>query len=314
MSKAVLPQGKRFAFTVLDDTDNGNVQNLRPIYDLFTELGMRTTKTLWPLDCEPERRGIFEGSQTLEDSEYADFIFSLLERGFEIASHGATMVSSPRERTLRGIAILEETFGSAPTIHCNHSQNQENLYWGPKRYRNRAIRWLASLFHFAGNGTRFEGEDPASPHYWGDVCEQKFKYVRNFTFHRLDTAHLPPGRPYHDPSTPGVRYWFTTSDAADARTFRRLVTRRRIDRLVRKGGVCILSTHLAADFVVDGKVDPVVEERLRYIASFDGWFVPTSEILDHLLATVDGDGITGTQRVRLELSHVIDRISRLIAG
>ena len=43
------PEGRKFAFTILDDTDDATVENVRPVYDLLTELGFRTTKTVWPL-------------------------------------------------------------------------------------------------------------------------------------------------------------------------------------------------------------------------------------------------------------------------
>ena len=39
------PNGKRFAFTILDDTDVATLANVRPIYRLLEEVGMRTTKT-----------------------------------------------------------------------------------------------------------------------------------------------------------------------------------------------------------------------------------------------------------------------------
>ena len=59
------PDGKRFAFTIFDDTDVGTLESLRPIYDLLAQLGLRTTKTVWPLDYLGS--SAFAGSVTLED-------------------------------------------------------------------------------------------------------------------------------------------------------------------------------------------------------------------------------------------------------
>jgi hypothetical protein len=42
------PNGKRFAFTIVDDTDDATVQKVRPVYDFLLELGIRSTKTVWP--------------------------------------------------------------------------------------------------------------------------------------------------------------------------------------------------------------------------------------------------------------------------
>ena len=94
------PQGKRFAFSIIDDTDVATVANVRPIYRLLERLGLRATKTVWPVSC-PEGSRHFAGSQTLDDPDYLDFVQDLQRRGFEIAFHGATMESSTRERTCR---------------------------------------------------------------------------------------------------------------------------------------------------------------------------------------------------------------------
>ncbi len=60
------PGGARFAFTIIDDTDVATVDNVRPIYRLLEALGMRTTKTVWPVRCE-------EGSRNFFLSETMDF-------------------------------------------------------------------------------------------------------------------------------------------------------------------------------------------------------------------------------------------------
>src|SRR5687768_18315262 len=102
------PGGRRFAFTVIDDTDVATVENIRPVYRLLERLGMRTTKTVWPLSC-PEGSRDFGDSETLDDPEYSEFVVDLARRGFEIASHGAKMESSTRERTLRGFDRMRST-------------------------------------------------------------------------------------------------------------------------------------------------------------------------------------------------------------
>ena len=55
------PGGARFAFTVMDDTDVATVENVRPIYRLLDSLGMRTTKTVWPMPCEEGSRDFLYG-------------------------------------------------------------------------------------------------------------------------------------------------------------------------------------------------------------------------------------------------------------
>lgn len=304
---AAYPGGRPFAFTILDDTDDATVENVRPIYDLLHELGFRTTKTAWPLDC-PEGSDLFFAAETLQDPHYLEFVRELTERGFELAFHGATMESSPRERTLRGLAFLDEELPVPLKIHCNHGQNLENVYWGSRRYRTLLLRLPLELAEWVAGRPRYEGHRPGSPFFWGDVCRARFRFVRNFSFATLDTLAIPPHGPYRLASTPWVNYWFNSSDAPDVAHFKRLVTRKGVAALRDAGGTCILSTHLGKGFVRDGRVDPAVEDRLRYIASLGGWLAPASDVLEHLLERRGSGELRPWTRWRLELSHLADRV------
>src|SRR5919198_2871791 len=133
------PGGARFAFTVMDDTDVATVENVRPIYRLLESLGMRTTKTVWPVRCE-EGSEDFSLSETMDDPPYRDFVVDLQARGFEIAFHGATMETSTRERTLLALERFHRAFGAPPRVHANHGLNRENLYWGAGRLDDAALR------------------------------------------------------------------------------------------------------------------------------------------------------------------------------
>ena len=112
------PGAKRFAFTILDDTDDGTATNLAPIYALLDELGMRTTKTVWPVAC-PEGSADFFAGKTLDDDEYLAFVLDLARRGFEITWHGATMESSERQRTLEALDRYRKIFGCYPRIQIS---------------------------------------------------------------------------------------------------------------------------------------------------------------------------------------------------
>src|SRR5579859_5667634 len=46
-SHVTWPNERQFAFTIVDDTDSATIQNVKPVYDLLTDLQMRTTKTAW---------------------------------------------------------------------------------------------------------------------------------------------------------------------------------------------------------------------------------------------------------------------------
>ena len=301
------PGGCRFAFTILDDTDDATVANVKPLYDLLFELGYRTTKTVWPVAC-PEGSRIYFAGHTLQEPGYAEFARELLERGFEVAFHGATMESSERGRTLRALDILRDELGVEPRIHCNHGQNRENLYWGPNRYRAWPLRRAASIGRRLWGGQTYSGEVEKSRYFWGDICRARIRYVRSFAFATLNTASLPVHGPYRTRNTPYVNYWFTTSDAPDAAAFRNLVTREAVDVLAESRGYCILSTHLGKGFVKNGQVDGTVADVLRYMAGLGGWFVPASELLDHLMEQHPPTELSPWRQFSLESAHVIDRL------
>lgn len=299
------PEGKRFAFTILDDTDDSTLENVGPVYERLRRAGMRTTKTVWPLAC-PEGSRLFFAADTLQRPEYLQFVRSLVADGFEIASHGATMESSPRERTAAGFAFLEQRLGVVPRLHANHGFNAENLYWG----RNRLpFGWLRSLATLVSPGAyASQGHEASSPFYWGDLAERRIAYVRNYTFPDLDLLEFDPHTPYRLPSTPCVRSWFSTTDAPDAAAFRRRVTLERLARLEQRGGVCIVSTHLGKGFFRDGRLDAHFDELLTHLSAREGWYVPVSTVLDWL-ASQRGEGrLSFGRHVSLVLRYTLARL------
>jgi hypothetical protein len=273
------PDGKRFAFTIIDDTDVATVENVTPIYRLLEGLGMRTTKTVWPLAC-PEGSPNFSSSQTMEDPDYRDFVLDLQRRGFEIASHGATMESSDRARTERGLEEMRQAFGTYPRVYVNHANNLENLYWGVDRVDGPLVR-AAYRLTLAGP-KRFLGHVDGSVHWWGDLARRHIQYVRNLTFESLDVSRVNPTLPYHDPARPIVNWWFSAADAEDCDAFNRILRPAAQDALERHGGVAIVATHLGKGFVERGRVNQLTVGLLEAMAGRRGWFVPVGQLLDWL--------------------------------
>jgi hypothetical protein len=299
------PGNTRFAFTILDDTDDARVENVKPIYDLLAGLGMRTTKTVWPVACPEGSREFFAG-HTMADPEDLAFCQDLQRRGFEITWHGATMESSRRQRTVEALEAFRKFFGRYPSLHANHALNRENVYWGARRYQT-FVRLIARVFR-PGGDQPFEGDREGSDWFWGDLCAAHFRYVRNFTFRQINTLRADPHTPYRLPSTPYANMWFSGSDAPNADAAAALVTPASLDRLCAEGGACILTTHLGKGFVANGVVDPRVELALRHAASLPGWFVPVSELLDYLVEQGAGQAMSYMQLLALETRHALDRL------
>ena len=181
MNTPEFPGHKKFAFTVFDDTDDAVLENTRPIYELLDRLGMTTTKSVWAFPPN-EETGLL--ADTLEDKDYLDFIKWLTEKGFEIAFHNASMCSSKRETTISAMELFKEATGYYPKSHANHDVNKENIYWGPDRLDLGILKNLYKILNklFNCDYPVYEGHKPDSPYFWGDICQSRIKYVRNFVF------------------------------------------------------------------------------------------------------------------------------------
>lgn len=307
------PHGKRFAFTIVDDTDVATVANVKPVYDLLHALGLRTTKTVWPIGC-PEGSPNFSSSQTLDDADYRAFAVDLQQRGFEVTWHGATMESSRRARTISAWQRFHEIFGAYPRIHLNHAHNRENVYWGAGRLDSRILRGVVGWV--TGRPAEyFTGHVKDSPFWWGDICAKHVLYGRNLTSNDINTARFNPSMPYRDPARPLIPWWFSASDAEGVEEFNELIHPRQQERLQREGGFCVVATHFGKDFVRHGVVNPVTRARLEELSQRPGWFPTTGHLLDWLRARREAPaGSTGLLPApewrRMQWRFVIDLGSR----
>jgi len=299
------PGGKSFAFTICDDTDLSTVDNVKPMYDLLHQLGLRTTKTVWVLPTNDTTNWANRG-ETLSDSAYAAFVLELKAKGFEIGYHGSRGGNSRRDETIQALSQFRDLLGEYPRVYVNHSMNAENLYWGADKLSIWPIRTLYELYM---DDEDFFGNDPESEYFWGDIAAEHLDYVVSFSFFETNMAKVNPYMPYHDPEKPYVKYWFHTAEGRDMEAFNELLSPTNLDRLEQEGGVCIVYTHLAYGFVKDGMVDSVTQVRLRDLASRNGWFVPTSEILDYLRSQPpDGEKLPYRQRLYLELRWMWEKL------
>jgi len=278
-AKLTFPGGKRFAFTICDDTDMARIESVAPVYRLLEELGLKAAKSVWPLPNTKEK-SVFDPSQTLADPAYCAFIADLRRRGFEITFHGAAMTSSTRAEVLAAFDHYRAVLGEEPRIHTNHAHNRDNLYWGGERVDDRLLRWLLSRDHLPRD--HYLGHVEGSAFFWGDLCRTRIDYVRNLTFQGINLLAVNPSLPYHDPSRPHVRWWFSACEADSIQEFVDLLQSERQAQLEREGGVCIVATHLGKKFAVNGVVDPEVRRLLTELARRPGWFPNLSELLDYL--------------------------------
>lgn len=301
----VFPDGKRFAFTVVDDTDMATLERLKPVYEVFERYGMRTTKTVWVLESS-DLSNTTNSGDTLSDPEYRAFILDLQRKGFEIALHGVRGGSSPRADIERGLEEFREILGAYPRMQVNHSLNEDNLYWGPHLYSFAPLRWAAPL----AIRHRFSGHDPQSPYFWGDIARERIKYVRRFTYSNINLRSVAPSMPYRLEDKPYVNYWFPTANGDRVVEFSELLKPENLDRLEREGGVCLVYAHLGSgSFTRAGAADPRFEARIRELTRRNGWFVPASQILDFLASQPSWTGrMNFWDTVRLDVRSVFAQL------
>jgi len=301
------PDGRRFAFSIFDDTDHTTLANGPVVYRALTEMGFRITKSVWVHDGHA---GGTTGGSSCDDPHYVDWVRELRSQGHELALHNVADGSSTREQTVAGLDRFRELFGADPRLGADHAGNRECLYGGAARLSGwRSAAYAAAERVLQPRRPRFSGHDPASGYFWGDVCRDRIDYWRGLAFAETDVSRLLPAMPYRDPLRPSVRRWFITSDAPTCADAVRLLDEDALDRLEDGGGWCIVSTHLGLDFVdAAGRLDPRFESAMRSLSRRDGWFVPVTKILDHLASRQAREVITVGERRRLERRWIADRL------
>jgi hypothetical protein len=248
------------------------------------------------------------GGNTCEDKEYLKWVIDLKNYGFEIGFHNTTFHSSLRDETISGIERFAELFGYYPASMANHTGCKEGIYWGNFRLNgfNKFIYNL--LTRYRSNG-QFQGHIKGSDYFWGDICKEKIKYVRNFIFSDINTLKTCPIMPYHDPKREYVNYWFASSEGHNVNAFINCISEKNQDRLEREGGACIMYTHFAEGFYKDKSFNPRFKYLMKRLSRKNGWFVPVSTLLDYLLEVKGHHDISEWERKRLERKWLLYKIS-----
>ena len=299
------PKNKKFAFTIIDDTDNATVENVKPVYDLLYKLGIYTTKSIWVYPPRNSFRG-----QSLNDKEYLDFIRELKSRGFDIALHNVGSGEFTRTEIQEGLECFSEKTGSYPYVQINHSSNPDNLYWGNERFVFPLNKLMKLIF---GKKRQFYGTDKESQFFWGDLAKKYMKFIRNHCFNGINTISRDYKMPYKVRAKEEYsNYWFSSSDGQTVEEFCALLSFDNIDLLEKQRGACIVYTHFASGFASNGKLNENFVERMNYLARKDGWFVPAGVLLGYLLDMRRNHYAGYPYLLRLDLLWLFDRIIKKI--
>jgi len=298
------PDNKAFAFTVFDDTDSQTLEKCRAVYSFLSDLGLRTTKSVWVLrPTEPTS----DPGANCEDPAYLRWLKELQARGFEIAYHMASATTARREETLRALDFFHREFGHHPRTMANHYASREDIYFGDARLTgvNRLAYNLLTRFR---HHNRFRGHVPGDALFWGDLCRERIRYVRNFVFAEINTLKACPFMPYHDPQRPYVNLWFAASEGAEAPSFLERISEANQDRLEAEGGACIMYTHFGLGFLEQGALRPRFRSLMERLSRKNGWFVPVATLLDYLLAAKGTPTLRDHERAALERRWLLHKI------
>jgi hypothetical protein len=135
--------------------------------------------------------------------------------------------------------------------------------------------------------------------------------MRNFVFAGINTLAACPPMPYHDPLRPDVNYWYASAEGHRVETFVRTISEENQDRLEEEGGACIMYAHFAYGFngfTKDRTLDPRFKQLMKRLSLKNGWFVPVSELLDHILQQRGPGKFGSAERAAIErrwLAHKI---------
>jgi hypothetical protein len=300
---------KNFYFTIIDDTDDATLENIKPVYDFLTEKGIFITKTVW---VYPPRDENSKGD-SLQRPEYTKYIKELHERGFEIALHNVGSGDYTRNEILQGIEEFKEKLGFYPKIHINHSYNKDSIYGGSKRF-NWPFNWVISKI-YPQYRDGFEGDVESSKFYWGDKHKEIIKYSRSHEFGLLNTLKIDKHTPYFDSKrSKYTNFWFSCSFAPNQNVFSHLLSKKNIDKLVNSNGTSIVYTHFGY-FFKNGKLDNKFIESINYLSSKkNGIYKPVTNLLDDIALERKLNGKISYPKINIltkfkyEFLHLLTRV------
>ena len=301
----VWPDNKKFAFTIFDDPDSQTFEAGDAVYSLLRDLGFRTTKGVWPVRGKgtPSDHGLTCG----DDPKYVEWLQRLAGAGFEIGYHNATSHTSLREETRAALERFSTYFGHYPDAMAHHYFCDESLYWGDGRVGG-LNRLFYNLVTRGQNHNKFFGHVPGHPYFWGDLCKDKIKYVRNFVFAEINTLAACPLMPYYDPQRPYVNYWYASSEGANVGSFVERLSEANQDRLEEQGGACIMYTHFGHGYYESGILDARFRRLMERLAKRNGWYAPVTVVLDRLLSLKSATTISDSERAQLERKWLLHKV------
>ncbi len=300
---------KKFYFSIIDDTDDAILENIKPIYNFLYQKGFCITKTIWVYPP----RDKYSSGDSLQRHDYLNFIKDLITKGYEIGLHHVGSGDFKRAEIVKGLEEFNEKIGNYPKIHINHSYNPDSIYGGYKRF-NWPFSWIVRNM-YSQYASTFQGEVDGSDYFWGDKHKDFIRFSRNHEFNGLNTTKYDKYMPYIDPKrSKYANYWFSVTFAPTPWIFNYIVKKKAVQQLEKENGICIIYTHLA-NFIRDGVIEPGFVERIKWLADNpNGKYIPVSHVLDEIALHRKEKGkesypkISTLAKFRMEIYHLLTRL------
>ena len=288
---SLYPSGHTFAFTIVHDADSAYSQRLAPLFEQFDALKLKITVTVfvfwadwghqggiwstWDRIQDPSKKWLAPKGVPLVDEGERAFYLNLAARGHEIGMHTPSDTSDTAEQLQEAFNYFSKVFGHPPTIYVEHS-HASNLETFENQGRDAKSGYYSlatlKLYHpwvWVDGPLGLPSND--DPHYYDLIAskgapfsnEEAKRYQYEKVFARTGKWRL-----------------------SDGDGFLQAYSESNVDDLERNRGIALVYTHLDSRWLdpQTRKMRTSLAERLRYISSKNGWFVPAGEILDRVMA------------------------------
>jgi len=286
MKNKFWPNNRDFAFTIIDDTDNSNLENAPLVYDYLKQKKIFTTKSVWTKDGENIKKYNSVNGETLANEKYLNWVKNLEKNSFEICLHSSSWSRSTREEIIKSFEFFENYFGKSSTlIQHNDSRDCESIYWGKKRLVFPINLIFEIIMYITPGGLKsniYQGEIESSPYFWGDICKEKVDFIRNLTFNEINLFNITKSVLHKRKGTKYVNHWFISSEAPNHDSFVNILSKENLDLLEKQNGLCIIYTHFGNKFVANGKLKESFKDVIDDLSKRNGWFVPANNIFKYL--------------------------------
>ena len=154
-----------FTLVLSNDPDHGLLSNDEKAFSALNKIGIKFTHSVF---CKLEddnsplsKHCNIKETSSLSDPKYVNFLLKMKENGNEIAFHGYSQISNPRENFIKGLESYKDIFGEYPYTYIEHGGILGRHAEGMVKKESLS----------------YKGSDVNSQYYIKDIVESKFKCV-----------------------------------------------------------------------------------------------------------------------------------------